>query len=120
MDAMQWLAHQPDRDAVVLSSLTAGQYLPMFTGQPAYLAHWAQTLRFFEKRDQVAAFFDGATDDARRIAILKNHNVKYVFYGPAERALGAYNPASASFLQASFQTPQVQIFAVRAEVYATQ
>jgi hypothetical protein len=108
--AMRWIEQQPDPDAVVLSSLTTGQYLPMFTGKPTYLAHWAQTLRFFEKRDNVQTFFAAQTTDPQRQHLLQQHNVRYVFFGPAERELGGYNPATSSFLKLVFETPDVKVF----------
>jgi len=113
MTAMQWIEAQPDPNAVVLSAIDTGQFVPMLTGKPAYLAHWAQTLRFFEKQKNVAAFFDANTPDTQRIEILQQKDVRYVFYGPAERQLGAYNPAAASFLTLAFETPEVQVFVVR-------
>ncbi len=111
--AMHWIEQQPDPDAVILSSLTTGQYLPMFTGKPAYLAHWAQTLRFFEKRKNVQAFFATEITDPQRQRLLQQHNVRYVFFGPAERELGGYNPATSSFLKLVFETPDVKVFEVR-------
>ena len=113
MTAMQWIEAQPDPNAVVLSALETGQFVPMLTGKPAYLAHWAQTLRFFEKQKNVAAFFDANTPDARRREILQQKDVRYVFYGPAERQLGAYDPSAASFLTLAFETSEVKVFAVR-------
>jgi hypothetical protein len=111
--AMHWIEQQPDPNAVVLSSLTTGQYLPMFTGKPAYLAHWAQTLRFFEKRENVQTFFATETADPQRLLLLQQHNVRYVFFGPAEQVLGGYNPATSSFLKLVFETPDVKVFEVR-------
>ena len=110
--AMHWIEQQPDPDAVVLSSLTTGQYLPMLTGKHAYLAHWAQTLRFFEKQANVKTFFAVETTDAQRQSILQKHTVRYVFFGPAEQALGSYNPATSPFLKMVFETPDVKVFEV--------
>jgi hypothetical protein len=111
--AMRWIEQQPNPNAVVLSSLDTGQFLPMFTGKPAYLAHWAQTLDFFNKRANVQAFFVAETSDAQRQRMLKEHNVQYIFFGPAERKLGGYNPATSPFLTLVFETPDVKVFEVK-------
>ncbi|NJM41500.1 MAG: hypothetical protein HC853_12410 [Anaerolineae bacterium] len=111
--AMRWIEQQPNSNAVVLSSLDTGQFLPMFTGKPAYLAHWAQTLDFFSKRENVQTFFAQETTDAKRQDMLRAHNVRYIFFGPAERKLGDYNPATSPFLKLAFETPDVQVFELK-------
>jgi uncharacterized membrane protein len=111
--AMRWIEQQSNPNAVVLSSLTVGQYLPMVTGKPAYLAHWAQTLNFFEKRENVQAFFVAETSDTQRQQMLQKHNIQYIFFGPAERQLGGYNPATSPYLTLVFETPDVKVFEVR-------
>ena len=60
---MAWLDENSRPEDVVLSSLTIGQYVPSVAGNSAFLAHWAQTLDFFEKRRLVGEFFAGR--DAR-------------------------------------------------------
>jgi hypothetical protein len=108
--AFKWLEQNAQGAQVVFSSETTGQYVPMFTGAHAYLAHWAQTVDYFNKRDAVKAFYDAGTSDAAREQILRTHGVKYVLAGPAERELGAYDPASSSLLVLSFENADVRIF----------
>lgn len=111
--ALDWLARNTPADSVVLSSLTIGEYLPALTGRPAFLAHWAQTVDYYAKADQVAEFFDAAISDDRRQAILLRAGVDYVFYGPEERALGRYQPAGAAFLRPVYSSPQVTVYQLR-------
>ena len=110
--AFQWLESNAAPDDVVLSSVTTGQYIPAFTGAHAYLAHWAQTVRYYEKRDNVAKFFDANADDETRKMILDQHSVDYVFYGPAEQALGSYTPNNSAFSTLVFSTLKVKIYAI--------
>jgi hypothetical protein len=44
---------------------------------------------------------------------LHGFGVDYVFYGPAERALGGYNPDRASFLELAYFTADVAVYRVR-------
>jgi hypothetical protein len=111
--AFTWLEKNVKSDDVVLSSETTGQYVPMFTGAHAYLAHWAQTVDYFNKRDAVATFFASDATDAERQQILKAHSVDYVLAGPAEQALGAYDPSAAQFLALTHETPAVRVYAVK-------
>lgn len=111
--AFKWLEQNVKSDDVVFSSETTGQYVPMLTGAHAYLAHWAQTVDYFTKRDAVAAFYAGDTSDAERRQMLQAHSVDYVLAGPAEGALGAFDPASAEYLTLTYESPDVRVFAVR-------
>ncbi len=113
LSAMAWLAEQGRGADVVLSSETLGQYVPALTGQHAFLAHWAQTVDYYGKQALVAEFFDAATPDARRQALLAEYSVDYVLYGPVEQALGGYNPEAAPFLESVFATSAVRVFRVR-------
>jgi hypothetical protein len=113
--AMQWLAERSSADAVVLSSLDAGQYLPSLSGRRAFLAHWAQTVSFFDKREQVVQFFGAKIDDTERLATLQTFGVDYVLYGPAERALGQYDPGDSPFFSAVFSSPRVTVYRVNTE-----
>jgi hypothetical protein len=112
VQAFNWLDQEASDDQVILSSITTGQYIPMFTGSHAFLAHWAQTLDFYNKDRMVSEFFSGFTSDARRADILKQYGVSYVFYGPAERELGPYDPSASPLLEQVYSTPQVSVFAV--------
>lgn len=112
LEAFKWLEQNVQPDDVVLSSLTTGQYVPMFTGAHAYVAHWAQTLDFFEKRDAAQRFFDAQIADDERARILQAHSVDYVLIGPAERALGDFSPNRSSLLSEVYGNSLVQIYRV--------
>ena len=110
--AIEWLGVNTPPDAIVLSSYDVGRYIPGLSGRPAFLAHWAQTVNFFDKRDSVSRFFDAQTGDADRLETLQTFGVDYVLYGPAERMLGSYDPNLASYLDPVFTTPQVIVYRV--------
>jgi hypothetical protein len=110
--AMNWMNGHGDPNQVVLSSLTTGQYVPMLTGMHAFLAHWAQTLDFYGKEQMVQDFFSANTSDAIRQSILRQYHVEYVLYGPAEKALGGYQPQDSSFLKPVYSSPQVVVYQV--------
>lgn len=115
VSALAWLEANSQPSEVALSSLTVGQYLPALTGMHAFLAHWAQTLDFFGKSAMVDEFFDQETSEARRQQILQQHHIDYVFYGPAERLLGGYNPGQSPLFVEVFTSPSTQIYRFKTE-----
>jgi hypothetical protein len=115
MAALEWLEEHTPSDAIVLSSYDVGRYVPGLSGRPAFLAHWAQTVGFYDKQDRVARFFDARVDEAERLETLQTFDVGYVFYGPAEGALGAYDPSSCPQCSVAFSSPQVTVFRVNTD-----
>ncbi|MCJ7824542.1 MAG: hypothetical protein MUP44_06550 [Anaerolineales bacterium] len=110
--ALRWLEDHAAGDDVILSSLTIGHYIPAWTGARAYLAHWAQTLDFYSKRENVELVFDESTSPAVRDAILTEGSVDYLFFGPVERDLGAYSPRGADYLVETYSQGVVTIYRV--------
>jgi hypothetical protein len=113
--ALKWLEENTETEDIVLSSLTIGQYIPAISGNTAFLAHWAQTVDFYDKRDRVVRFFDAAAPDERRAETLYAFGVDFVLHGPAERALGDYDPAAAPWLALAFSVPRVDIYRVEGD-----
>ena len=111
--ALNWLDKNTDAAEVVLSSITIGQYVPALSGNTAFLAHWAQTVDFYDKTERVKRFFDAAVSDDERVDTLHTFDVAYIFYGPAERALGKYDPGESSLFTEVFSSPQVRLYAVQ-------
>ncbi len=110
--AMQWLEANAQPDEVVLSSLTTGQYIPAQTGLHAFLAHWAQTVDYYNKEAMVNEFFAADTPEARRQQIAQQYGVDYIFYGPAERELGDYALEKSSLFKPVFSSAQVVVYTV--------
>lgn len=112
VSALNYLETQVKSNDVVLASLDIGQFVPALTGARSFLGHWAQTLDFYGKREMVAEFFTADTDDSRRLEILEQYGVDYVFYSAEERRLGDYDPASADFLTPLFEENEVLVYRV--------
>ena len=112
MAALGWLRENTSPDDIVLSSLTVGHYVPALSGNTAFLSHWAQTVDFYDKRSRVARFFDAATPDEERAETLYAFDVDYVFHGPAERALGRFDPDESSLLELVFWATQTGVYKV--------
>jgi hypothetical protein len=109
---LEWLKQNAPPADIVLASETIGQYVPAISGNTAFLAHWAQTVNYYDKVAQVINFFDLAGSDAGRAQTVGTYHVAYIFWGPAERLLGAYDPAAVAWLFPAYANPQVTIFQV--------
>lgn len=78
MTALEWLAAHSTPEDIAIAPLAVGQFVPNYGRTRAYLAHWAMTNRFFERRAAVDEFFDAATPDGRRRAIVDADRVTLV------------------------------------------
>jgi hypothetical protein len=82
--ALDWLEGQTTRADVVLADLSVGQFVPMWTDSRSFLAHWANTLDYFGKQEQVAQIMDGTLGGAERDALLDQFGVTYLVYQRAD------------------------------------
>jgi hypothetical protein len=110
--ALDWLEEHVEPDDVILSSLTFGQYIPAHTGARAFLAHWAQTVDFFEKQRLVDQIFNQHSSVETANAIIEQYDVDYIVCGPAERAIGSCDLVTTELGSTVFETPEVQIIKV--------
>lgn len=112
IEAIRWLEENTDADDVVLSSFTIGQYIPGFAGNRPFLASSVMTMDSHRRQALLESFFDPTTSDGEREALLRRYAVRYLFYGPAERALGGYDPASSPLFEEVFSQGRVRVYAV--------
>ncbi|HRQ36484.1 MAG TPA: hypothetical protein PLD25_01035 [Chloroflexota bacterium] len=112
--AVEWLRVQEDNRAVVLGDYQTGNLVAAYTGHPVMLGHWAETADYEGKVTAVAQFFDAATPDAQRQALLHQFNVRYLWFGPREQALGDFQPDAAPYLTAVYQNDTITLYAVTA------
>jgi len=112
LEAMDWLAAHTQPSDIVLSSHEVGNYIPAGAGNRVFLGHGPETIHAEEKEDIVRQFFQAQTSDAYREEILRQYNIAYLFYGPVERALGDFQPATRSYLKEAFTNSRYTIYEV--------
>lgn len=112
-EALRWLDANASPDAVVFSSADIGQYIPSMTGGRAFLAHWAMTADLYRKQEIVQAFFNATMNEAERATVLRAYNVRYIFWGEAERQLGTFNPDVLPFVARVYASPQAVLYQVK-------
>ena len=112
MAAYAWLdAHAPP-GAVVLSSEQVGLIAPSRAPVRAVLGHGFETPYYARKTAEIAGFYSGDMPMAERSSLLAKYDVRYVWWGPDERALGAIDPASLPWLKPAYVQAQVTIYDV--------
>ncbi len=111
LEAMTWLAHQAQGE-VVMAVYQTGNVLPAYANVRAFVGHGPETVNSDEKREQARRFFSSATSDPWRRELLQKFNIRYVFYGPNEKAAGDFRPQDAPYLEELYRNTEVQIFGV--------
>jgi hypothetical protein len=109
ISAFDWLRTESAPETVLFSSYLTGNIAPSMTGMRAFLGHYAQTLRSDEKGPLVNAFYTNTASDAQIRKIFTEHRVRYVFYGPFERAISD-DFVPAPWLRLSHRVGDVMIF----------
>jgi hypothetical protein len=112
LEAIDWLAAHTRPSDIVLSSRQVGNYIPARSGNRVFLGHGPETIHAEEKENVVRQFFQAQTSDTYRKEILRRYNVACLFYGPAERALGDFQPATRPYLEEAFTNGRYTIYEV--------
>ena len=110
VEAAQWLAGTTQRN-VVLAAYQTGNYLPTVADVRVFVGHGPETVRAEAKNSLLTEFFTGNDDNFRR-QLLDDYEVSFLYYGPAERALGDFSPGTASYLEQVYDNGSVQIYEV--------
>jgi hypothetical protein len=111
VDAADWLGKYAGADQVVIAAFETGNYLATRMSARQFSGHGSETLHS-EAKDEMLRQFFASDDDAFHHKLLDDYGVSYVFYGPAERALGAFSPGDVPYLQLVYDNGSVQIFKV--------
>ncbi len=112
-EAIDWLGSQTAPKDTVLAAYGTGSYIPSRVPHRVFAGYWAETGRATEKLAMIDQFFQEETPDSWRIDFLTEYNVAYLFYGPRERMLGAFDPTGKPYLSAAFANSLVSIYRVR-------
>jgi len=114
IEAMGYINTQTEPESVVLSELTAGNYIPARTGRRVYVGHDG-SIRKEEKLVISQEFFRGHREPQDAYAFLKQEGISYIFYGPQEREDSDYLdlPATYPFLRQVYRNVDVIIYQVQ-------
>lgn len=94
--AMKFLQDNTKRDTVILSGLTAGNYIPVYSGNTVYIGH-ANTVKAEEKQLLAGQFFSGKMSQVQAKEWFKISHIGAVYYGPQEAEGGPLVELSSLF-----------------------
>jgi hypothetical protein len=109
-EALEFIRESPE-DGVVLSGEWVGNYVPRLTRKHAWLGQYdlpSYDYRFNEAR----RFFAADTASSVRHDFLARNGISFVYHGPEEKRLGAFEPNEAPYLKLAFQRGLVSVFRV--------
>jgi hypothetical protein len=107
-----WLAAQAPVESVLLSSDRVGLIAPTRARIRSVLGHGFETPYYERKLAEAAAFYGGSFTDAERRDLLNKYDVRYVWWGPDEQALGPVDPGSMPDLTPVFAKGRVIVYEV--------
>jgi hypothetical protein len=107
-----WLNERTAPGQVALSAYDSGNVLPAYTPLTAYIGHGPETVNLEAKLPRVRAFYQAATAEADRRQLLAEGRVTWVIFGPAERALGSFDPAASGELRREFSAGDYAVYRV--------
>ena len=82
---LMWLENNTNRNDVVLSEITAGNYIPAYSGNFVYFGHSGETPNFEDRAYSVKRFFSGSMTKTEAQNFLIKEKIVYVFLGPQEK-----------------------------------
>jgi hypothetical protein len=111
--AWQWIRDNTQATDVFIGALESGRAIAAHTGRTVVLGHWIETADYQQKLDAVRAFF-AAVDRPNqwRWQVIAEHSVTYIWYGAAERALGAWQPTSVPQFRPVYENADVTIYRI--------
>ena len=113
MNGVDFLRDKTDKRQVVLSYVTAGNFIPAYAGNYVYIGH-ANTPDEEEKEKIVERFFKGEMSKEEGRNFINKERVNYIYYGPQEKELGGIDKLETKypFLQDVYNNPQVVIYKI--------
>jgi hypothetical protein len=110
--ALEWLSARSEVGDVVLTAYESGSYLPARVNARVLVGHDLEAKDADQKKELVERFFGEASEDAWRRRFLEQYGVDYVLWGPAERRLGGFDPATAPYLREAYDSGGHTVFEV--------
>jgi len=86
-DAIDFINKNTPKNAIILTGLTVGNYIPARTGRIVFYGH-DNTVKKEEKALLVNKFYQGNMEKEEAYTFLITNGISYVFVGPEEREDG--------------------------------
>ncbi len=114
-NGLLWLEKNTSRDDIVLSQVTAGNYIPAYADNFVYIGHNPESPHYNERVNNVNQFFLGTMSEKDAHEFLQKERISYIFYGPQEKEKSLEDIKKYLFLKTVFNLPFVKIYQVEEE-----
>jgi hypothetical protein len=112
VSAAAWLKNVESDKVIFNSAQNIINIIPAYSGRTVYVGHGVETVNFKSKQDEVDWFFKQNRPSEVEKNFLSQRGINYLFFGPAERRIGTYDPDNKSYLKAVYHNSQVSIYQV--------
>jgi len=111
IDALNYIESHTEKEAVILSDLTAGNYIPAYAGRTVYVGH-DNTLDKEIKVDLAHQFFLGEMTPSDAEVWLMQNRITHVFFGPQEKESKKDIASLYPFLREVYRNTDVTLYSV--------
>ncbi len=118
MEGIRWLKNNTARSDVVLAEITAGNFIPAYSGNTVYFGQ-SNTVNYEEKQRLVDKFFEGKMSLNEAQLFLRSGRIKYIFvsFQEKEKAGGKEFLDLYTMLKPVFHNSSVTIFLVNQRLF---
>jgi hypothetical protein len=99
--------------SVVLAAFETSNMMPAWAPVRTLVGNGPESIHLKEVLPRVHCFYQLECTDEERIRLLREFQIRYVFWGPAELALGSWNPSDLQDLRLVYQQGTISIFEVQ-------
>ena len=111
----EFLADSGEPGCLVVSGFSTGNALPAWAPMRVVIGHGPESAGLAVLQEQVMRFYNPQTEDSWRKDWLGLQEACYVFWGPAEQALGSWDPRQAEYLSVMSQLGEYWLLKVELE-----
>lgn len=107
--ALGGLTHKDD---VVLADFRIANEVPAWLPVRTLVGHGPESVNASLLTPRITSFFAASGQDADRLALIHEFNIKFIVLGPAEMGGGYWNPSGSNFLTQVFQDGDFKVYQV--------
>jgi hypothetical protein len=112
IQAFEFLRQSANNFPVVLASFDTSNALPAWAPVRTLIGHGPESIGLARVQPRVEAFFHADLSPAEEAQLFEEFSIRYLIWGPAERALGSRNPVNSPGAKLVFQNTTYQVFEV--------
>lgn len=99
---------------VVMASYNTSNALPAWAPATVIVGHGVESADLSATLRLVNRMYQTTTDDSERYTVIRQFNVRYIFWGPDERAIGIWDPPSLKGTELVYQQAGYKIYRIAA------